>query len=48
MKLKEVIKIKEENYRKDMKNQQGKKGTDYSIKAMEVYNATYGKGRGRI
>lgn len=45
---KESEKIKDQLYRKAIKKRQGKKGTSYSIKAMEVYNATFGKGPGRI
>lgn len=46
--IKAVEKAKDELYRKAIKKRQGTKGTSYSLKAMEVYNAIIAKGRGRI
>lgn len=45
---KKEIKEKDELYRKSIKRLQGKKGTEHSVKAMEIYNADFRKGRGTI
>ncbi len=45
---KKIEEQKTELYNRALKERQGKKGTKYSVKAMEIYNANYSKGPGRI